>query len=126
MGEITHHHKYERSGGKHAAALVREKAANAKVTRLRNEMLLARARGELIEKALVQRQASWLLISLRQAVLALPQTYTRELLGISDPQLMSAKLRAMALSLLEELQHLPEKVTDPNWLDTLEEEGNGK
>ena len=28
MGEIIHRHKYERSGGKHAEDLVREKAAN--------------------------------------------------------------------------------------------------
>jgi hypothetical protein len=28
----------------------------------------------------------------------------------------------MSLSMLEELRHLPERVTDPHWLDKLEEE----
>jgi hypothetical protein len=27
---------------------------------------------------------------------------------------------------LNDIRNLPEQVTDPNWLDTLEEEGNGK
>jgi hypothetical protein len=29
----------------------------------------------------------------------------------------------MALSILNELQHLPGKVTNPHWLERLEEEG---
>jgi hypothetical protein len=37
---------------------------------------------------------------------------------------MSAKLKEMSLSMLEELRHLPERVTDPHWLRELEEDGN--
>jgi hypothetical protein len=89
---------------------------------MRNEMLLARARNELIEKKLVAQQATWLLIAFRQRMLGIPQVYTRQLLGITDPQIMSAKLREMALEVLEELRHLPERITDPHWMETLENE----
>jgi hypothetical protein len=106
-----------------AAELTRERVAATRANRLRSEMLLARQRGELIEKALVQRQATWLLIAFRQRMLSIPQIYTRQLLGITDAHLMSQKLREMALSVLEELQHLPEKATNPNWLEQLEENG---
>jgi hypothetical protein len=49
-----------------------------------------------------------------------PQAYTRQLLGITDAHVMSTKLREMALSLLNELKDLPKKVTNPRWLDELE------
>ena len=38
------------------------------------EMILAERRGELIEKRLVEQQASYLLVALRQAILNIPQT----------------------------------------------------
>jgi hypothetical protein len=105
-----------------AAELTDERAQAVRVNRMRGEMLLAKARGELIMKELVERQAAYLLIPMRQRILALPQTYARRLTGIDDAKVMSEKLCEIALSLLNELQHLPEKVTGPNWLDRLEEE----
>ena len=85
-------------------------------------MELAVLRGELVSKALVERQAAYLLVALRQRILSIPQTYSRRLLGINDVKEMNAKLREMSLSMLEELRHLPERVIDPNWLQTLENE----
>ena len=35
---------------------------------------------------------------------------------------MQDKLRGMMLNLLNDLKHLPERVTDPRWMDT-EEDG---
>jgi hypothetical protein len=32
----------------------------------------------------------------------------------------------MSLSILNEIKHLPERVTDPHWLETLEHNGKGK
>ena len=37
-------------------------------------MLLAKARGELVAKSLVERQSAWLLIAMKQKILAVPQT----------------------------------------------------
>jgi hypothetical protein len=125
MGEIIHRHQYEKSKSKHADDLARERAANTRAIRLRNEMLLAKARGELIEKALVEKQAAWLFIAMRQRMLSVPQSYTRRLLGITDAHEMNTKLREMALSLLAELKDLPLKVTDPHWLEKLEN-GDGE
>jgi hypothetical protein len=103
-----------------AAELTNERARAVRANRLRSEMLLAKARNELIEKALVEKQAAWLLIAFRQRLLTVLQAYTRQLLGITDAHVMSTKLREMALSSLNELKDLPKKVTNPRWLDELE------
>jgi hypothetical protein len=39
------------------------------------EMVLAERREQLIEKRLVERQAAYLLVALRQAILNVPQTW---------------------------------------------------
>jgi hypothetical protein len=59
-------------------------------------------------------------------MLSAPQTHARELLGITDARVMADKLRAMMISMLEELRHLPERCTDPRWMDRLEEEDGTK
>ena len=85
-------------------------------------MLLAKARGEVIEKTLVERQASFLLVALRQKILAVPDTLSRKLVNIPDPAQVRRILREAMLNLLNELQDLPSKVTDQHWLRTLEAE----
>jgi hypothetical protein len=47
-------------------------------------MQLAERRGELIEKRLVEQQAAYLLVALRQRILAVPHAYARRILGLSD------------------------------------------
>jgi hypothetical protein len=76
----------------------------------------------LIAKELVVKQAAYLLVALRQRILAIPQTYCRRLLNISDPKAMQAVLKTMSLSMLEELRHLPTRVIDPHWLESLEKD----
>ena len=93
-----------------------------RVNRMRGEMLLAKARDELVTKELVERQAAYLLVALRQRILSLPQTYARRLLNISDQKEMAAKLKEMALSVLNEIKDLPSRVSDPDWLSKLEED----
>ena len=122
MGEIVHTHRYEKSKSKHADELAKERAANTRVLRMRNEMLLARARNELITKDLVEKQAAYLLIAMRQRILGIPQTYSRRLLNISDQKEMTHKLKEMAFSVLNEIRDLPEKVVNPDWLETLEKD----
>jgi hypothetical protein len=122
MGEIVHTHRYEKSKSKHADELAKERAGNTRALRMRNEMLLAKARNELITKELVLKQAAYLLIAMRQKLLGVPQTYSRRLLNISDQREMAARLKEMALSVLNEVKDLPSRVTDPNWLSKLEED----
>jgi hypothetical protein len=91
------------------------------------EMQLAERRGELIEKSLVERQAAYLLVALRQAILNVPQTWCRRLIGLNDAAQVSKILREMALSLLGEIKDLPAKVTNPDWLDEeIEEDTKSK
>ena len=56
----------------------------------REAMLLAKARGELIERRLVEFQAAHLLIAMRQRALAVPQAYAGRLLGLADAHEASA------------------------------------
>jgi hypothetical protein len=102
--------------------LAEKRTAAVRVNRTRAEMLLAKARGELIAKELVVKQAAYLLVALRQRILAIPQTYCRRLLNISDLKAIAAALKTMSLSMLEELRHLPARVIDPHWLESLEKD----
>ncbi len=94
---------------------------------MQSAMTLALKRGELIERDLVEKQAAYLFVALLQKILAIPHSHCRRLLNISDPKEMNRLLKQMSLSMLEELRHLSERVTDPNWLATLEkDEAGGK
>ena len=77
-------------------------------------------RGELIEKSLVERQAAFIFISLRQAILTFPTKYARRIVGLR--MLTEAKqiLRRTAHEFLTELAGFPEKAIDPNWLQSIE------
>jgi hypothetical protein len=92
------------------------------------QMLLAERRGQLIEKRLVERQAAFLLLSLRQRVLAVPDRLARQLVGIDDVNNAREILRSAMLALLTELADLPSQVTNPRWLDEIaaEEKEDGK
>jgi hypothetical protein len=90
------------------------------------EMNLAERRDELIEKRLVEQQAAYLLVALRQRILQVPQTWCRRLMGVNDAAKVSKILREMAVSILNEIKDLPARVTDPNWLATVEQEDGEK
>ena len=97
--------------------------AQMRTKNLTAEMQLAERRGELIEKRLVERQAAYLLVALRQAILNIPQTWCRRLMGLNDAAQVSRVLREMALSVLGEIKDLPAKVTNPDWLDEIDQGG---
>ena len=86
-------------------------------------MEIAGRRGELIEKAVVERQAGFLLVAMRQRCMSAPSAWTRRLLNVSDARVMTERLKDMMASVLEDLSNLPEKVTDPDWV-TEDESGN--
>ena len=84
-------------------------------------MQLAVARGDLINKDLVVKQASYLFVAMRAKMLAAPLVYSRKLLAAQDEHAMQEALRAMMHELLAELHDMPRKITDPNWMATLED-----
>jgi hypothetical protein len=71
-------------------------------------------------KSLVERQAAFLLIQMRQKILNLPSTYARRVLGLTDVNQASAVLREMAISVLNEIKDLPQAAIDPGWLKKLD------
>ena len=85
------------------------------------ETMAAERRGELIAKSLVEKQAAYLLVALRQKILNLPQTYARRMVGLKDAAQASKLLREMAISVLNEIKDLPSKVVDRDWLEKVEE-----
>lgn len=112
------------------------KTSKAEISRLsheylvsRNAMLKAKAftaemaaavrRGDLIEKRLVTAQAQYLFVAMRQKILNLPQTYARRLVGLNDREIAQV-LQEAAHSILNEIRDLPNTVSDPHWLETLE------
>ena len=103
------------------AELVRERAEAIRTRRMQSQLSLALARNELIPKSLAQSQASFVFAGLRAKILAIPQTYSRRLLGISDYEVMSRLLKAMSISILREIEDLPRAV-EPGWRGNIEEE----
>ena len=73
-----------RSTWRGIARLRREKTAFERLRRIAKEMQLASKRGELIEKAVVERQAAFLLVAMRQRCLSAPAAWARRLLNVSD------------------------------------------
>jgi hypothetical protein len=66
------------------AELVSERSREIRTQRMQSELLLAKARGELIPKTVVQQQAGFLLVALRSKIMQLPATYARRILNVSD------------------------------------------
>ena len=89
------------------------------------ETLAAEKRGALISKELVSRQAAYILITLRQAILNFPTRYARHILGLSDERQAKEVLTKAAHEFLTELSDFPQKCVDPNWLKIVEADGQG-
>jgi hypothetical protein len=92
----------------------------------REAMAIAERRGELITKKLVEQQAAYLMITFRQRMMNLGASWSRRFVGLQDVHEAKRLIDEMARSTLTELAHLPEKVTDPNWLSRVEGDGQDK
>jgi hypothetical protein len=101
--------------------LERTKAVIAR--RKQDELLLAKARSELIPKNLVESQAAYLLAAMRQTISKTPLTYAERILGLTDVNQAHKILKELSIALLNELKDLPQKVVDPNWLKEVEKDG---
>jgi hypothetical protein len=103
----------------------------ARNSKLRAQAFLAEAQakekaGELISQELVARQAQYIFICLRQSILNFPTLYARRVVGIADEHQAKAVLTKAAHEFLTELADFPSKIRDPNWLKTIEGDGQGE
>jgi hypothetical protein len=112
--------------GKLSEEYLRVRNEQMRLKKLTAEMQLAERRGELIEKRLVEAQAAYLIIAMRQKILNVPQTWCRRLIGVNDAAQVSKILHEMAISILNEIKDLPAKVVDPNWLSTINGDEDGE
>jgi hypothetical protein len=78
--------------------------------------------GELISRELVARQAQFIFICLRQAILNFPTKYARRVVGIVDEHQSKAVLTKAAHEFLTELADFPNKAIDPNWLQSVDDD----
>jgi hypothetical protein len=86
-------------------------------------MLLAFDRGELIERDLVLKQLTFLLIAMRQKLLALPSKLAARFGPERFPCEMFDITTTFVAEALNEVALLPVKSTDPDWLEKTEDEG---
>jgi hypothetical protein len=117
--------RLRREKAEHDLAFRKARTQHELIRKMEREMKLAQDRDELIEKSLVEKQAAYLVITLRQRILSIPQTYARRILGLTDASQASRILKEMAVAVLNDIKDLPQQVTDPNWMETLEAEENG-
>jgi hypothetical protein len=99
----------------------------ARNSKLRSQAFLAEAQvkekaGELISRELVTRQAQYIFICLRQAILNFPSLYARRVVGIADEHQAKAVLTRAAHEFLTELSDFPNKAIDPTWLQSVDDD----
>ena len=82
---------------------------------------LARIRGDVIDKKIVEKQLAYILIAMRQQILAIPTSYARKLVHRDDVKEVYKILEEMCHRILLDIKDLPKKAIDPSWLDELEE-----
>ena len=99
------------------AALTAARTELAKSRHHREAMAIAERRGELIEKRLASRQAQYVMICFRQAVLKCPSRYARRaFVGIESEHKARQVLTKAAHEFLTELAGFSEKIVDPEWM----------
>ena len=85
------------------------------------EVELALKRSVLVDRRLVEMQATWLLLAMRQTLMNLT-SHDHRFIGLTDLNQIKAILREIGLNVLQEVKDLP-KTVNPNWLEELEKEG---
>ena len=85
------------------AALTAARTELAQTRHQREAMTIAERRGELIEKSFVSRQAQYIFITLRQAILNFPTRNARHVLELKDEHQAKAVLTKAAHEFLTEL-----------------------
>ena len=87
-----------------------------------HEAKMLAMKGELISKKHVQKQAAFLVLSLRARLLAIPAQHASELAAITDDRELQNHLDGILRDALDEISEMPLKVSDPDWLPKLDDE----
>ena len=87
----------------------------------REAINLALDRDQLVEKRLVDRQLTYLMVSMRQKLLAIPTKLYARLGKEHFPREAAQECEKFFHEILNELSKLPE-CAEPNWLERLEED----
>ena len=101
-----------------------EKTRATIVRRQQNELLLAKARDEVILKPLVDAQATFVAVTLRQMILAFPLKAARKMVGLPDEKAAKRILDKIAHDLCKELVSFPAE-DNRSWLARENLEGEG-
>lgn len=100
----------------------RRKRIDAESARQRlHEAKMLEMKRVLVPRQFVTRQAAFLIISLRQRLLALPAELANELALESDPRTIEQKLSSKMRAALDEVAEMPLRVSDPDWLEKIDE-----
>jgi hypothetical protein len=91
----------------------------------REAMLLAKSRGQLIEKNLVTLQAAYLLTALRARILAEPSSLARRLVDggfVAEERRTEVQemIKHDLYGMLRDLANLPSQISDPNWVQKID------
>ena len=97
-----------------AQILALERAELTRIRVMRDAMILAERREELIEMAVVQRQAAALFTACRQKLLAIPHTLSHRLAG-KDHRTIHDAITAEIHKALREMADFDQKVIKPEW-----------
>ena len=87
----------------------------------REAMLLARDRDQLVERELVEHQLAYLMIPLRQKILAISSKIGNHFGDRQAVREVVDYVRALVHEALTEVSNLPLTVSDPNWLQRAED-----
>jgi len=83
------------------------------------EVELAQKRGILVERKLVEQQATWLLLAAKTKLINLGSTHAHKFIGLNDVNAAKKILREIGLNVLAEIRDLP-KTVNPGWLKEVE------
>ena len=99
-------------------------AAESAKQRLHEAKMLA-MKGELVSRQHVTKQAAYLLVCLRARLLALGGALAPKIAracGGGDQRAIESLIDAEMRAALNELSDLPQRVVDPRWIETLDNE----
>jgi hypothetical protein len=90
----------------------------------REAVMLAFDRDRLIQRSLVEKQLAYLIIPLRQKILGIPHKLGHHFGADNQVPIRDVMdfCRTLVHQTLSEIADLPQNVSDPRWLETLEED----
>jgi phage terminase Nu1 subunit (DNA packaging protein) len=97
-----------------AQILALERAELTRLRVMRDAMILAERREELIEMAVVQRQAAAMFAACRQKLLLIPHNLSRRLVG-QDHRTIHDAITSEIHKALREMADFDQKVIKPEW-----------